>query len=851
MSEPRRTLPATPPSWPWPVDLSSYDRRPDLSPEERLAVASIATPAPAHGVKWPTSAKVALERLIAPICDVTRHISTHPGTHHAVVRALLSEMHARGSSYWGWSSEEWLDVIGPRSAPSGQRAFEGPSPRCAQGLRGMVSALAYLLGPDTFLSLTTPRDIRRTPLARKVFTPAVVERERRAIADVLAGQTGWGYVDSECTARAIRWAVAELLLRTRGPHLGAVTFATLTEALAFAEREQERQALRLVARVLAHHGSIPQALPPAGTRHDDGVQAAGDGVAPTWRRWVVAWQERSARSCRANDVVRLLAVGRWLAETHPHIVAPDQWDEDLVATFVAAVRSWTAGQYAADRAILASLARRGLLGKPLMPRTINGFLGTMRAFFSALQETPHMVDEDGRARVIPRRFNAARAFATPRAIKALIGPDPRVIDDATWFKLVHAAGQLTEDNLPCYRWTRYPLAYVKALAAVWCYSARRSDEIARLRTGCIRWAWDEAMRSEAGEVLPEDAYCFLHVPTNKTSTAFWVPVNGVVGRAVEAWEKERPSAQPAVVDAKDHALVDLLFCHRGTPLRKDYINRTLIPILCTRAGVPAHDSRGRITSHRARATIATALYNAEEGLTLDELRELLGHRALSSTMSYARVNPLRLAKRVKVASASMRRVPALYDPAAEARGEPHIFFQLDEQSYCGNPAWHACPHRLACQRCPMFVGPGIAKEIAAREGIIRMLADVPMTPEEKAAAEGDLASLTEMIALKKNRPTPVVPSSKYVFNPSARAVGTPLPLVGEVTAPTASAGSATKRVAALGVQLAERTRQIQELERTRGNRAAAVRALRRECAHIVEDMMELHQPSDAGDETVR
>jgi len=851
MSEPHCTLSATSLSWHWPVDLTSYDRRPDLSPEERLALASIATPVLAHGMKWPTSAKVALERLIAPIDNVMRHISPHPGTHHAVVRALLSEMHARGSSYWGWSSEEWLDVIGPRSAPSGQRAFEGRSPRCAQGLRGMVSALAYLLGPDTFLSLTTPRAIRRTPLARKVFTPAIVERERRAIADVLAGQTGWGYVDSECTARAIRWAVAELLLRTRDPHLGAVTLATLTEALAFAEREQERQALRLVARVLAHHGSIPQALPPAATRPAVGGPGAGDGVAPTWRRWVAAWQERSARSCRANDVVRLLAVGRWLAETHPHIVAPDQWDEDLAATFVTAVRSWTAGQYAADRAILASLARRGLLGKPLMPRTINGFLGTMRAFFSALQETPHMVDEDGGARVIPRRFNAAHAFATPRAIKALIGPDPRVIDDATWFKLVHAAGQLTEDDLPCHRWTRYPLAYVKALAAVWCYSARRSDEIARLRTGCIRWAWDEAMRSEAGEVLPEDAYCFLHVPTNKTSTAFWVPVNGVVGRAVEAWEKERPSAQPAVVDAKDHALVDLLFCHRGTPLRKDYINRTLIPILCTRAGVPAHDSRGRITSHRARATIATALYNAEEGLTLDELRELLGHRALSSTMSYARVNPLRLAKRVKVASASMRRVPALYDPAAEARGEPHIFFQLDEQSYCGNPAWHACPHRLACQRCPMFVGPGIAKEIAAREGIIRMLADVPMTPEEKAAAEGDLASLTEMIALKKNRPTPAVPSGKYVFNPSARALGTPLPLVGEVTASTASAGSTTKRVAALGVQLAEHTRQIQELERTRGNRAAAVRALKRESAHIVEDMMELHQPSDAGDETVR
>jgi len=33
---------------------------------------------------------------------------------------------------------------------------------------------------------------------------------------------------------------------------------------------------------------------------------------------------------------------------------------------------------------------------------------------------------------IPRRFDLTRALATPRAVKALIGPRPRVIADDLW-----------------------------------------------------------------------------------------------------------------------------------------------------------------------------------------------------------------------------------------------------------------------------------------------------------------------------------------------------------------------------------------------------------------------------------
>ncbi|MER8073436.1 hypothetical protein ABTZ59_34880 [Streptomyces sp. NPDC094034] len=51
-----------------------------------------------------------------------------------------------------------------------------------------------------------------------------------------------------------------------------------------------------------------------------------------------------------------------------------------------------------------------------------------------------------------------------------------------------------------------------------------------------------------------------------------------------------------------------------------YINNTIIPMLCRKAGVPDADVRRNITSHRARSTIASQLYNAKEAMPLFELQ---------------------------------------------------------------------------------------------------------------------------------------------------------------------------------------------------------------------------------------
>ena len=101
-----------------------------------------------------------------------------------------------------------------------------------------------------------------------------------------------------------------------------------------------------------------------------------------------------------------------------------------------------------------------------------------------------------------------------------------------------------------------------------------------------------------------------------------------MGEAIAAWEKVRPRGMK-LLDPKTGELVDFLFLFRLTVIGKGYLNRILIPVLCTKAGVPTADVRGNITSHRARSTIASQLFNAKEPMTLFELQEWLGRRSQS------------------------------------------------------------------------------------------------------------------------------------------------------------------------------------------------------------------------------
>jgi integrase len=416
---------------------------------------------------------------------------------------------------------------------------------------------------------------------------------------------------------------------------------------------------------------------------------------------------------------------------------------------------------------------QGRLGKPLTPETKSGYLKVPRAFFRDLQEWEW----------IPRRFDPAHALRTPRSVRALLGPDPRVIADDIWAKLLWAGLNIEPGDLPTGDGRTYPVELIRAITLTWLFAGQRSDEIARLRVGCIRWQHDGMpIPGDSGEVLARDAVCLLDVPTHKTGTAFTKPVDPLLGQAIEAWQAVRP-AQPPMLDRKTGEHADFLFAHRARQVAKHYINTAIIPMLCRKAGVPTADVRGNITSHRARSTIASQLYNAKEPMTLFELQEWLGHRTPEATAHYAKLTPNTLARAYNDAgyfARNVRTIEVLVDrdaiiSGAAASGEPWQYYDLGH-GWCTYTFFEQCQHRMACARCDFYTPKNSSKGqlLEAKDNLQKMLANIPLTEDERAAVDDGQAALDQLLERLTDIPTPAGPTPRQIGIP---ATATLLPII--------------------------------------------------------------------------
>jgi integrase len=385
-------------------------------------------------------------------------------------------------------------------------------------------------------------------------------------------------------------------------------------------------------------------------------------------------------------------------------------------------------------------------------------------FFRALQEWEW----------IPRRFDPGRALRTPRSIKALIGPDPRVIDDKVWAKLMWAGLNVEVEDFPSWAGLPfYPFEMLSALTRTWLFAGLRANEIRRLRVGCVRW---QAMPGQ-GDDSP---VCLLDVPTNKTGAAFTKPVDPLVGHAIAAWEAMRPT-QPPLLDERTGETADMLFCYRGRPFGARYLNQVLIPALCRKAGIPESDARGSITSHRARATIATQLYNAKDPMSLFELQAWLGHRSPSSTQHYARITPVTVSKAYRDAGYFERNVRAIevlvdreaIESGAAAAGTPWQYFDLGH-GYCTYSFFEQCAHRMACARCDFYLPKASAKAglLEARTNLQRMLMDIPLTDDERAAVEDGDSAVNKLLERLADVATPAGPTPRDL----ASSITVPIPV---------------------------------------------------------------------------
>ena len=511
-----------------------------------------------------------------------------------------------------------------------------------------------------------------------------------------------------------------------------------------------RRCLQRISRVVAALGLIQRALPHGYSKARGGKRIdLTAGISPGWVEAAKRWRNTSPLTpkTRKGLFYVLLKVGRWLSATHPGEAAPELWTRETAARCVAEICGMTDGQWRDPGYAPTHPEKR------LSPKTVHGHLFAVRVFFRDCQEWGW----------IEPRFDPNRYLRTPSSLRRLIGPDPRIVSDDNWAKLVWAGLNLTEADLPCteHGVFLYPFQMLRALTMVWLFSGLRCDEMQRLRVGSIRWKGVDT--NEAKNAAKQT--CLLHVPVNKTSTAFVKPVDPLVGREIENWEQVRPE-QPAMLDNKTGELVHFLFVYRTRRVSNRYLNHTLIPALCKKAGVPRRDSRGAITSHRARATIASQLYNAREPLSLFELQQWMGHRRPESTQSYAKISPTKLARSYDAAGyfeRNLRTIEVLVDQEAVRKGlasdTPWKFYDLGH-GYCTYDFFDQCPHRMACAKCSFYQPKDstTALLVEGKNNLLRMRQEIPLGESEIAALDDGVAALQSLLDRLANVPTPTGPT---------------------------------------------------------------------------------------------
>ncbi len=758
--------------WTWPIGLDRYDRSFTLTASEEDLLTRYAEAYRFYRYGRTMDFGPSLNRLVQPLNDALDYTGIKTNHRKYVLLFFLREMAERRRSFWGWTTEEWIDSIE-------RRRME----------RQHIVAIAYLLCDFADLHRLKCDHVVYGCLARKVFGRDYM----KTVSDrVFALLLEWGYIKHGMSDRIMR-TVFETLLFIRSPHLDQLTLEHLKTVIARKPPRIGSYSIVAFSRVLASMGTVPEALEIHRPVPDKKSSPALTlGVPPEWARLCRLWFDRStyARSSRTQSYYFLLNVGRWLGHVHPTVLSPGDWTRDLAAELISVVCQWHGGDWGSIDPV--HIRSRG---KILAPSTRASRISTLRIFFRDLQEWD----------LIPRRFDPMRHLTIPKSLAALIGPNPRVIADDVWAKLVWAGLNLVPDDLPRrgpahrgnFRPNSYPIELCRALATIWLFAGLRNNEILRLRVGCIRWQREQVMVPGTGDMLAADAVCLLDVPVNKTATAFTKPVDRIVGDAIAAWEKVRPQGAKRA-DWKTGEFVDFLFMVRLTGVGKSYLNNALIPALCAKAGVPLADVRGNITTHRARSTIASQLFNAKEPMTLFELQEWLGHSSPSATQHYAKITPLKMAKSYADAgyfARNLRAIEVLIDQDAVRAGitstEPWKFYDLGH-GYCTYDFFEQCPHRMACAKCDFYMPKQstAALLLEGKQHLLRLLQEIPLGEAEQAAVEEGVAAYEKLLLKLADVPTPAGPTQRQigsglvqitVSRPAAQPV---------VTASTPHAGSA-------------------------------------------------------------
>jgi hypothetical protein len=159
-------------------------------------------------------------------------------------------------------------------------------------------------------------------------------------------------------------------------------------------------------------------------------------------------------------------------------------------------------------------------------------------------------------------------------------------------------------------------------------------------------------------------------------------------------------------------------------------------------------------------------------MTLFELQAWLGHQSPATTQHYVSTSPTKLAQAYKDAgyfSRNVRAIEVLVDQnaimsGAAAEGSPWRYDDLGH-GWCSYEFFDQCPHRMACMRCDFYVSRESVRGqwLETRDGLLKMLQEIPLSDEERAAIDGDVQALTRLLERLKEVPPPSKQSQQFVI----------------------------------------------------------------------------------------
>ncbi|MFE4922309.1 hypothetical protein [Streptomyces sp. NPDC056661] len=167
-------------AWTWPLDLARYDRRALVTGAEANVLSAVEIE---QVRRLGLTSAAAPKRLIEPLAHARECLQWTPGTGHQrrfardAVGLVLIRCSELGRSYWGWSDEDWADLIN-RSGAEFRRLWGG---QIGPNTRPFLIAYAYLIGG--FTAFEQIGRFQRPTLARRVFGQAAVDN---AVGKILA-----------------------------------------------------------------------------------------------------------------------------------------------------------------------------------------------------------------------------------------------------------------------------------------------------------------------------------------------------------------------------------------------------------------------------------------------------------------------------------------------------------------------------------------------------------------------------------------------------------------------------------------------------------------------------------------